>query len=393
MSTHLQAFMDEIVEKRLAAGALALVYQGGREAAYAQSGWRVLNQAPFDRDTLCHMYSDTKVVTGALILHLAERGLIDLDAPLADYLPEYAHMQVVEGDEASGFHLTAARRPLTVFHLLTMTSGIPYTENSGGALGQVSAAQAALDLRAGQDERAGRPWTTLDFARALAQCPLLFHPGDRWHYGLSCDVLGGLAEAVTGKRLGELMREAIFEPLGMNSTAFHPEQLDASRLAVIYDGALQPWQDGRSGIRMTDSPDFEAGGAGLISCADDFMRFGRALLNGGELDGVRILSPESVRLMTQNHLTPEQMPSFDWPDEAGYGYGFTVRVMQNPSLSKYPERPGSFGWNGMAGTSLRLDPQRDLAVVFMTQRVGEGEGIDLPRLMQALYLDGIAESV
>lgn len=390
MATHLQALLDGFVEKRMAAGALALVYQGGKEAAYAQSGWRVLNQAPFHRDTLCHMYSTTKVVTGALILSLAERGLININAPVADYMPEYAHLRVVEGDEASGFHLVEAKRPLTVLHLLTMTSGIPYPGSGEGVLGQVSAAQNALNRRSAQDERAGRPWSTLDFARALAQCPLISHPGERWHYGLNCDILGGLAEKVTGRRLSEIMREAIFEPLGMTRTAFHPEQLDKGRLAVIYDDALHPWRDESEGVRMTDSPNFEAGGAGLISCADDYMRFGLALLNGGRLNGKRILSPESVRLMTQNHLTPAQRVGFNWPDEAGYGYGFTVRVMQDPSLSEYDERPGSFGWNGMAGTSLRVDPERELVVVFMIQRVPANHKNYLPQLMRAIHLDGIA---
>ena len=374
MATHLQALLDGFVEKRMAAGALALVYQGGKEAAYAQSGWRVLNQAPFHRDTLCHMYSTTKVVTGALILSLAERGLININAPVADYMPEYAHLRVVEGDEASGFHLVEAKRPLTVLHLLTMTSGIPYPDAPAPIPQMYEEQLAALgDIRA---------CSTREFVRAIARCPLCFDPGEAWLYGLSADVLGGVIVAATGMELGDFLKKTFFAPLGMADTGFSLGASQAARAATLYhcaaDGTLAP-HAAALGYGLDESR-VEMGGAGLFSTLDDFMAFGEMLRQ----DGAGILSPASVRQMRANRLTANQLATFGGAAD-GYGFGYLVRtLMDEGKNARFRERAGSFGWNGMAGTTLRIDPARGLTVVFGTQRVPSGSGQLLPQLMQAV---------
>ena len=367
----IQAFLHSIVETGQVAGASALVYQNGREIFFGCAGQRDLaSGAPFARDTVMRMFSMTKVVTAAATLKLFEQNILGPETPVAAILPEYAHMNVLMPDGA----LRPARTELTIHHLLTMTSGIPYPDAPAPIPQMYEEQLAALgDMRA---------CSTREFVRAIARCPLCFDPGEAWLYGLSADVLGGVIVAATGMELGDFLKKTFFAPLGMADTGFSLGASQAARAATLYhcaaDGTLAP-HAAALGYGLDESR-VEMGGAGLFSTLDDFMAFGEMLRQGG----AGILSPASIQRMRQNQLTENQLSTF-WDAPHGYGFGYLVRTLVDESKNgQYRERTGSFGWNGMAGTTLRIDPARDLTVVFGTQRVPSGSGQLLPQLMQAV---------
>ena len=366
----IQAFLHSIVETGQVAGASALVYQNGREIFFGCAGQRDLaSGAPFARDTVMRMFSMTKVVTAAATLKLFEQNILGPETPVAAILPEYAHMNVLMPDGA----LRPARTELTIHHLLTMTSGIPYPDAPAPIPQMYEEQLAALgDMRA---------CSTREFVRAIARCPLCFDPGEAWLYGLSADVLGGVIVAATGMELGDFLKKTFFAPLGMADTGFSLGASQAARAATVYhcaaDGTLAP-HAAALGYGLDESR-VEMGGAGLFSTLDDFMAFGEMLRQ----DGAGILSPASVRQMRANRLTANQLATFGGAAD-GYGFGYLVRtLMDEGKNARFRERAGSFGWNGMAGTTLRIDPARGLTVVFGMQRVPSASDQILPALMRA----------
>lgn len=366
----IQAFLHSIVETGQVAGASALVYQNGREIFFGCAGQRDLaSGAPFARDTVMRMFSMTKVVTAAATLKLFEQNILGPETPVAAILPEYAHMNVLMPDGA----LRPARTELTIHHLLTMTSGIPYPDAPAPIPQMYEEQLAALgDMRA---------CSTREFVRAIARCPLCFDPGEAWLYGLSADVLGGVIVAATGMELGDFLKKTFFAPLGMADTGFSLGASQAARAATLYhcaaDGTLAP-RAAALGYGLDESR-VEMGGAGLFSTLDDFMAFGEMLRQ----DGAGILSPASVRQMRANRLTANQLATFGGAAD-GYGFGYLVRtLMDEGKNARFRERAGSFGWNGMAGTTLRIDPARGLTVVFGMQRVPSASDQILPALMRA----------
>ena len=366
----IQAFLHSIVETGQVAGASALVYQNGREIFFGCAGQRDLaSGAPFARDTVMRMFSMTKVVTAAATLKLFEQNILGPETPVAAILPEYAHMNVLMPDGA----LRPARTELTIHHLLTMTSGIPYPDAPAPIPQMYEEQLAALgDMRA---------CSTREFVRAIARCPLCFDPGEAWLYGLSADVLGGVIVAATGMELGDFLKKTFFAPLGMADTGFSLGASQAARAATLYhcaaDGTLAP-HAAALGYGLDESR-VEMGGAGLFSTLDDFMAFGEMLRQ----DGAGILSPASVRQMRTNRLTANQLATFGGAAD-GYGFGYLVRtLMDEGKNARFRERAGSFGWNGMAGTTLRIDPARGLTVVFGMQRVPSASDQILPALMRA----------
>ena len=368
----IQAFLHDIVETGQVTGAAALVRQGGKELFFGSAGLRDLTAgAPFSRDTVMRMFSMSKIVTAAAVLKLCVRNILAPETPVAAILPEYAHMNVLMPDGT----LRPARTKLTIQHLLTMTSGIPYPDAAPAPIPQMYEEHLAAlgDMHA---------CTTRDFVRAIAKCPLCFDPGETWLYGLSADVLGGVISAATGMELGDFLKKTFFAPLGMADTGFSLGASQAARAATLYsyvaDGSFAP-RAKALGYGLDDSR-VEMGGAGLFSTLDDFMAFGEMLRQ----NGAGILSPVSIQRMRQNQLTEGQLSTF-WDAPNGYGFGYLVRTLVDESKNgQYRECAGSFGWNGMAGTTLRIDPARELTVVFGTQRVPSGSGQLLPQLMQAV---------
>ena len=364
----IQKVLDRFVETGMAAGTSVLVYKDGKEAFFGGAGrLDVTKPAPFGRGAIMRMFSMTKVVTAASIMTLVEKGLLSVDDPVSKYIPEFADVKVAQADGT----LVPANTPMTIRHLLTMTSGIPYPDSSD-VVGKAYA-----------HETASFDWskaTTLDMARAIARCPLYFHPGEQWRYGLSADVLGAIIVVVTGMELSEYMHKTFFEPLGMVDTAFYVPEEKKDRMAIMYNVSPEgvytprPLEDFGFGTKV------EMGGAGLYSTLEDFAKFGEMLRLGGK----GILTEASIREMSSNQLTPKQMETC-WDVNIGYGYGYLVRTVIDETLNKpHMEPNGTFGWNGMGGTTLRIDPATGMTVVYGIQRVPANHDDFIPPVLQAV---------
>lgn len=327
-------------------------------------------------DTLYRIYSMTKVVTCVAALKLYEKGLYLLDDPIGEYMPAFANPRVTSFEGTGNASSKPASNPIRVKHLFTMTSGLAY----GGEQTETErSTQAIMDKAAAEMD-------TRSAAEALAAVPLAFEPGARWRYGTSHDVLAAFVEAVSGQTFETFLRREIFEPLGMRDTSFRLTEENRGRLSTLYspgkDGKLKP----NAGLDACYEPGckFEAGGSGLLSTIGDYSRFAQALAGGGELDGARILSPHTVALMATNHLNEQQLRDFGG-DRNGYGYGLGVRVMMDRAAGGANGSVGHFGWAGLAGSYLLIDPAEELSLVYMQQMIPSLEPEVHPRLRNVVY--------
>jgi CubicO group peptidase (beta-lactamase class C family) len=326
-------------------------------------------------DDLFRIYSMTKPVTSVALMMLVEEGLVALDDPVAKYIPEWADLGVFNGGYLKTFQTRPCDRPMMVIDLMRHTSGLTYGFQQQG---NVDAAYRELKLV--EDLRSG---TLAETMKALAKVPLQFSPGEAWNYSISTDVVGHLVEVISGQTLDAFFEERIFKPLGMSDTFFTVPKDKADRLAALYGvGALG------SKLPIAAKPDliedpkksaylkpatFLSGGGGLVSTAADYMRFARMLLNGGELDGARLLGPKTIRLMASNHLpdnkdlTQMSRSLFSEATYAGVGFGLGFGVTVDPARTMLAGSVGDFFWGGAASTFFWVDPEEDLAVVFLTQ--------------------------
>ncbi|MCH4033227.1 MAG: beta-lactamase family protein [Lachnospiraceae bacterium] len=373
----IQAFLEEIDDKRQLPGSICLVYHNRKEVLSYSSGYaNPEHRIPYSKDTILHMFSMTKPITCVAALQLYEHGAFLMTDPLSDYLPEFQESKVVEKQENGNEIIRPASAPIRIRDLFTMTSGYCYPQDE-------NATGRALRSRFGNG--AGLSKVPLRvFARELAKIPLLFDPGTHWHYGYSHDLLAALVEVISGQAFSAYVAENIFRPLGMNNAWFHLPESEKNRLATLYTfeektGELVP------AFHETD-PVFESGGAGLFCTAADYMKFAEMLCKlGTSSDGVRILGSKTVKMMTTNALTPTQQQDFDWIHMRGYGYGYGVRTMTNPSFGGSNSNIGEFGWAGLAGTDLIIDPTEQLTVVYGHQRIPNDEPYIHPRLRNVIY--------
>ncbi|MBR1751633.1 MAG: beta-lactamase family protein [Ruminococcus sp.] len=363
----LRSTIDRFIESGAETGAAAVVMKDGKEVFKYGSGLMDAEKGkPFTPDTICRAFSCSKVVTGTAAMQLLERGLIDLDNPIEWYIPEFANaVYIREGKEI------AASRPIKIRDLLNMTSGIAYPGDWHEGVEKLNNAWGELDNSCKNDKSIG----TMEFAKLVGKCPIMFDAGAEWMYGSSADVFGAVAEAVTGKRYGEYLKENIFDPLGMNDTAFFVPKEKLDRLAVLYDGAGEnkkplDWVN-LCIYDVTEEPAFQSGGAGLFSTASDFSKLGAALSCGGYLDA-QILSRKAIDFMRTNGLTDVQRKTFNWDSCRGFGYANFVRTHEEPNVSGLLASRGAFGWDGWTGTYILNDPDESLAVILFVQRAGAG---------------------
>ena len=225
--------------------------------------------------------------------------------------------------------------------------------------------------------------STVEYCNLVGQLPLAFEPGEKWMYGFSIDILGGVVEVLSGKRLGDYVRENILDPLGMEDTGFYVPARKQERIATLYrihDGLKPEKRDFPAA-----PPVFESGGGGMFSTVRDYSRFAQTLLRGGTLDGVRILGRKTVDLISTDHLTPEQRKGDNWDTQRGYGYGLGVRVMTNPELAGVNGSVGEWGWDGAFGNWFCVDPEEDLTCVYLTNSIPGDHYRFIPKLMAAMY--------
>ncbi len=376
----IDGLLNEMVEKKKAAGVNALVLQGGKEQYYGQAGYADREAGrPMRRDVIFRLFSMSKPVTAAAAMILVERGVIDLLDPVEKYLPGFRDPYYCTEDGVKPCDV-----PVALKDLLGMTSGLPYGGTSGYA--EIRMQELWDEVAKGQEE--GRETGTVDFANRMGRMPLAFRPGQKWLYGVSADVMGAVIEVASGMRFGDFLREEIFEPLGMKDTGFALPSSKAERFAAAYrvgPEGLTRW----GGAHLCLFPDydrepaFQSGGAGLLSTIDDYARFAQMLANGGQLDGVRILSPRTVRYMASNQLTPAQQDTMLWDSLRGHGYGNFMRVVTQEGAAPSLAAQGEFGWDGWLGTYFAVDPADDLVLLFMIQRLDSGT-IDYTRRFRSI---------
>lgn len=372
MKKHLRNDIEKLMDSYIASGKLmgasVLVKRGGEEELYYHTGLADRESGkPFARDTIVRMFSMTKPITALLAMILMSRGKFSLIDPISFYLPAFASQKVMLPSGA----LEAPLRSIYVRDLLNMTSGLVYPSEASNA------ERLVMGLYSEQDRRtkAGNPFTTREMADGLAALPLMFQPGTRWMYGTSADVLGALLEEVAGMPLSELMRKEIFEPLGMEDTAFYVPEEKQERFAAVYNSEKGSGleRDERLFLGMNDfrhKPAFESGGAGLLSTADDYMRFATAMLSKGKYGGGRLLPEKYFDIFTKNMLPPHLLSSYEtaWDSAFGWGYGALMRVLREQSSAITLGSVGEYGWDGLAGTYFTVAPKDDLILEILMQR-------------------------
>jgi CubicO group peptidase (beta-lactamase class C family) len=353
----LHAEIQRFVDDGKHAGAVSLLVRNGRLVDWKAYGKRDLEAGlPMEKDTIARIYSMTKIVTSAAALMLLEEARFRLADPIGDYLPELVRMKVMTGGTAEKALLADAQKPITIKHLFTHTSGFIYDFGESPVEKLVRAAKLPEAASLG------------DFVTRLSRVPLAHEPGERFTYGLSTDVLGALVEKVSGRPFGEFLEQRLFRPLGMKDTGFVVPEAKLGRLARIYekgeDGKLRPAEP-LFGIVPGPGPKLEAGGAGLFSTTADYARFMQMLLNGGRLDGVRVLSRKTVELMMANHLNHLERPTTQGSESDGFGLGGAVRIdlAKGNALGSV----GQFGWSGAATTYANLDPREKMVALLFVQ--------------------------
>jgi CubicO group peptidase (beta-lactamase class C family) len=346
--------MQGEVERGRVPGAVALVARRGRLAYFESFGRRdPASGAPMARDSIFRIYSMTKPIVSAAAMMLWEEGLFLLSDPIAKYLPELGKLRVAVAQGEEMGHADA-QRPITIQDLLRHTSGLTYEFRGNGPVHQLYAAARIHS----------RDQTNADQVERLGKLPLLHHPGTKWEYSRSTDVVGRLIEVLSGMSLGQFLQQQLFAPLGMVDTAFHvPVPLQA-RLAEAF--AKDPETgSGVQLINVNSAPKFESGGGGLVATAADYARFLQMLLNSGRLDGVRYLSRKTIELMTADHLgTITGAPDLLLP---GYGFGLGFAVRLQPGMAHVPGSVGQYFWGGLAGTTFWVDPAEQLFAIMMIQ--------------------------
>ena len=359
LSRSLTACLERAVENHEAAGINLLVCRDGQEICYAQAGLAdTASGKMIARDSIFRLYSQSKPITAAAVMLLADRGLIDLLDGVDRYLPGFRNPRVVNPD---GSIVPALRAPW-ILELLTMTAGTCYPDAD-------PAGQYAARVFEEDQERilTGGGMGTLEFCNRLGEQPLAFQPGTAWRYGTCADILGAVVEAVTGKRFGEFLKEEFFEPLGMKDTGFWVPAEKQDRLVKCYrrvPGGLEEFRNLHLAVGRYDrAPAFESGGAGLVSTLDDYAAFGTMLLQEGVYDGQRILSPAAVRFMTAPRLGSEVRRGL-WDGLCGYNYGCLVRVCDRPESCSVFSEAGEYGWDGWLGTYFANIPGQRLTFLL-----------------------------
>ena len=384
----LPRFLQDQVDAGLLPGALTLIWRHGRLAHRSMVGMiDVARKKAMQQDAIFRLYSMTKPVTAVALLMLMEEGLIALDDPVGRFIPEFAGLKLQDGGMPA--------RDMTVLDLLRHTSGLTYGFHHRTP---IDAAYRRLRI-AEMDTEGGLP----TMIAQLATLPLEYSPGDAWIYSVAIDVAGYLIQVVSGRSHAKFVRERILTPLTMRDTDFLVEKEKRHRFAACYalkDGKLELFDDPKKSPWFAP-PKLESGGGGLAGTADDYLRFCRMLLNQGELEGVRLLSPKTVALMTANHLPgakeiADLSPSADAFNESGYrgiGFGLGVAVTLDPARAGIPGTAGEFAWGGMASTTFFVDPKEDMAVVFMTQAILDtARRVRLRRDLRSLIYGAMTQS-
>ena len=408
MSSARLARLDEVMKRRYVDGGylpgmLTYIYRKGHLVHTGMCGQMDLERGKKMReDAIFRIYSMSKPITAVALMMLVEEGMIGLDDAVSTHIPAWKNLGVYASgvpsllaDAPPSFMTVPVLRPMKVVDLATHTSGLTY-----GFMMRTAVDAAYRKAKVVDRQTPGGLSGMID---QLAQIPLDFSPGTAWNYSVSIDVLGYLVEKLSGVSFGEFLRTRLFEPLGMNDTAFHVPSDKTERFTCCY----QPETGGR-GLKLQDDgrestyakpPLLESGGGGLVSTAQDYLRFCRMMLNGGTLDGVQILSPKTVALFSLNYLPDnKEIVDLSFPgmfsesDYAGVGFSLGCGVNVDVAKTRLPGSLGEYFWGGAAATAFWIDPKEELTVVFMTQVIGSPARLTLRRDLRTLVYSAMTES-
>jgi CubicO group peptidase (beta-lactamase class C family) len=376
--------LDGYVKDGRLSGGVALVARRGKVAYVEAFGQRDIEaKAPMREDSVFRIASQTKALVSVGVMMLQEEGRLLINDPVGKYLPEFRETTVAVPKQGGGYDVVKAKRQITIRDLLTHTAGVGY--GGGVARDRWEAAKITGWYFADREEPVGAT------VSRMAALPFDAQPGERWVYGYSTDILGALVERVSGRTLEEFLRARIFEPLGMRDTHFYLPESKADRFAVVYSAkesgglerAPEPGGMVGQGAYLKGPRKSFSGGAGLLSTAQDYARFLSMLLNGGELDGRRLLSRKSVELMTVDHI--EGKP---FRDGQGFGLGFVV--VKDLGARGWPGSVGEYGWGGAYHSTYWVDPKEQLVVVYFTQLI-PARGLDDHDKLRALVYQAIVD--
>jgi CubicO group peptidase (beta-lactamase class C family) len=367
------AVLKEAVDKKQLAGGSALIARHGKIVYFTSVGMQDIEaNVPLTEKTIFRIASMSKPITSVAVMILVDDGKLKVTDPLSKFVPEFKDMKVlVPSADGKTYELVKAEREITIHDLLTHTAGLTYRLINKPFVSQMYAEAGIAD---GLSET---PGTIGDNVRKLAKLPLVCQPGAAFEYGLNTDVLGYVVEVVSGKSLEQFCRERIFDPLKMKDTCFILPKDKHSRLSALYavgaDKKIAPVTNGSTAGSMAFSATYPtradgkyySGGAGLVSTIGDYFRFCQMLLNRGELDGARILKPETVERMTQNQIGALRIP---FPGGDVFGYGFGLVSEQGKESSKDPAGAGTYSWGGAFSTFFWVDPKNELIGILMTQQ-------------------------
>ncbi len=385
----LHAVLQKKVDEKQLAGVVTLMARHGKIVDFAAYGRKDLaSGAPMSKDAIFRIYSMTKPVTGVAMMILYEQGKWSPGDPIAKYIPEFAALKVFKGVDANGQPiLEDPLRAPTMAELMSHTAGFTY-----GIFGSTAVDKMYRDAGVMRSENLQQ------MIDRLAKIPLLYQPGTKWVYSVSVDIQGYIVEKLSGKPLGEFMRENIFTTLAMKDTGFHVPAEKLSRLATLYaanaTGELVPTAGGNIAMDYAKEPSMPSGGGGLVSTASDYLRFSQMVLNGGELGGTRLLAPSSVMLMRANRLPPAMMNSREFGIaffhiSPGFGFGFDYGVYTDPAFISRTVGKGSLTWVGAGGTWFWIDPANDIVFIGMIQRTLGADSPDMDTLTQELVYQAL----
>ncbi|SFB97754.1 serine hydrolase domain-containing protein [Butyrivibrio sp. YAB3001] len=396
----IQESMDRAVKNKEVAGVNLLVIQDGKEVYYAQSGHSDISaNRPMNRDTIVHLYSQSKPVTAAAAMLLMQDGIIDLNEPVGNFIDSFKDQSYVTPD--GKISKLPWDKSVRIVDLLNMTSGLVYPgintpaectttmlfDDAIQRLKYPYDKPACVEESELKDKHGHKKYqmSTMEFAEEIGKLPLQFIPGSFFQYGTSADVLGAVIEKVSGMKFSEFLKERIFDPLEMKDTDFYVPEEKKSRFSQVYEvvnGEFKEFGGDHLIIRHDGNKNaFESGGAGLFSTLDDYSHFGQMLLNGGTYNGKEILTPETVRFMTCSAVMEGPQHAFDnWHGLEGHTYSNLMRILVSPEKALIIGNKGEYGWDGWLGAYFMNDPASKTTLLMMTQMRDYGTGYLTRRL-------------
>lgn len=321
------------------------------------------DKRPVTEDTVYRLFSMTKVIICTAAMMLFERGKFLLNEPLYEYFPEYRDTQVFVNQPNGNIETRRTKNTMLIKHAFTMAVGMPYNFGNFPTAKEMERIKSELEKKNGK-------YDIVTEVRAMGSVPIAFEPGTRWLYGYGHDIVAALIQVVSGKTVGQFLKEEIFDPLGMKDTGYRYRDGIEERMVSHYrkeeNGSMKKIPGFLDELHKPDAV-YEMGGAGLYSTVRDYLKFSQMLANGGSYNGERIIGRKTIDLMRSNHLNNEQLEDFSNSYMAGYGYGLGVRTLMSKADGHSNGSIGEFGWTGALGTYVSIDPQEGASIVYMHQ--------------------------